>query len=148
MPPITISPLMLPTPAFDEVATEARVEGYAFIDCLLAGWGDGSNRFDGPGEYLLDARDGDVLIAVGGLNRDAHVDNLRIGRLRHLYVRPDWRRHGVGALLIHALLKRAGDFDRVRLRTTNPAAARLYERLGFERSAEANATHLWHNSNR
>ena len=86
-----------------------------------------------------------VLVAVGGLNADPYLPPERRGgtaRLRHVYVRPAWRRAGVGAALaLHLLLLAAPRFRRVRLRTGDLGAARLYERRGFERVAEPDATH-------
>ena len=42
------------------------------------------------------------------------------------------RRHGVGRDLVTAVVQAArGHFDVLRLRTNDPAAARLYEWLGF-----------------
>jgi len=35
-----------------------------------------------------------------------------------------------------------GPFDHLRLRTANPAAAALYETLGFQRAAAADYSHL------
>jgi putative acetyltransferase len=64
------------------------------------------------------------------------VDVTRSGELKRLFVRPDLRRHGVGA----ALMSRAEDEARARgydalLLTTNgemmPLAQRLYDSLGY-----------------
>lgn len=58
-------------------------------------------------------------------------------------MRPGWRRKGVGGAFVTALLEEAGkNFARVRLRTDNPAAARLYERLGLASKEEPSATHI------
>jgi GNAT superfamily N-acetyltransferase len=50
----------------------------------------------------------------------------------------------VGRRLVLAVLQAArGRFDVLRLRTTNPAAARLYESLGFTPSASTDdCTHV------
>lgn len=66
-----------------------------------------------------------------------------VGRVRHLYVLAAYRRLGAGRQLVEQVLDAArGRFERLRLSTQNPAAARLYERLGFERRAAADHTHL------
>jgi GNAT superfamily N-acetyltransferase len=53
--------------------------------------------------------------------------------VRHLYVLGSARRHGVGQALVAAIVQTAhARFDVLRLRTSNPEAARLYERLGFQ----------------
>ena len=64
--------------------------------------------------------------------------------MRHLYVLRSVRRLGVGRALVGEVVQAArGPFDRLRLRTENPAAAALYEALGFRRTADAaDCSHL------
>ncbi|WP_162596278.1 GNAT family N-acetyltransferase [Methylobacterium sp. 17Sr1-1] len=103
----------------------------------------GANRFDRPGERLLRAWHGGHLVGVGGLNGDPYVADNGIGRLRHLYVLAAHRRLGLGAVLVRALLREAeGHFRVVRLRTVSAEAAAFYRRLGFQETAEPNATHV------
>jgi GNAT superfamily N-acetyltransferase len=86
------------------------------------------------------------VIGVCGLNVDPYAGIPRVGRVRHLYVLTAHRRGGVGRSLVEAVVDAAGDrFDELRLRTQNPAAARLYERLGFAAcTAAAASTHRRH----
>lgn len=135
--------ISLPVDGSAEMFLEARREGYKFLDRLQTEWDSGVNRFDQPGEILCGCfRDG-VLIAIGGVNRNPFGNDFRIGRIRRVYVRPAWRKQGVGELLINFLLTKARqEFDAVVLRTDNPNAARLYERMGFVPVSEANATHM------
>jgi putative acetyltransferase len=72
--------------------------------------------------------------------RFEHVDVSHAGELKRLFVRPEFRRHGVGA----ALLSRAEDEARTRnydalLLTTSaemmPLAQHLYESLGYAETA-------------
>jgi GNAT superfamily N-acetyltransferase len=122
---------------------EARRAGFAFIEKLVTDWESGANRFDGPGEMLAGCVEGGQLIAVGGLNRDPYLGDPRAGRLRRVYVREAWRNQKLGTTLVLWLLDAArGSFEAVRLRAENPGAARLYERLGFTRIDDRNATHL------
>lgn len=104
-PAIDIMPLTLPEAAFFPLAAEARAEDFAFIDRLLAEWESCANRFDRPGERLLAAWQHTSLVAVGGLNRDPYANDDRVGRLRHVYVCPPWRRQGIGRRLVEALIK-------------------------------------------
>lgn len=128
---------------FADLAREARSEGYRFIDRLEQEWADGSNRFDQAGECLLGLFQGGTLVAIGGLNCDPYAGNACTGRIRHLYVRPRWRRAGLATQLMQELLARGGlAFGRLRLRTDNPAARRLYEGLGFRPVEEPDATHI------
>jgi ribosomal protein S18 acetylase RimI-like enzyme len=113
------------------------------MDRLEREWADGSNRFGHAGECLLGLFEGATLIAVGGVSRDPYVGDHSTGRIRHVYVRPKWRRTGLATRLMRELMsRRAPAFTRVRLRTHNPAARRLYEGLGFQPVEETDATHV------
>ncbi len=130
--------------SFHELAQEARSEGHHFIDRLLGQWADGSNRFDQTGECLLGRFENELLVAVGGLNRDPYTRNQGTGRIRHLYVRLLWRRTGFATELMRELLLRGGPvFERIHLRTDNPAAIRLYAALDFSPTNKRHATHVW-----
>lgn len=89
---------------FARLATQARAEGYRFVDRLVAEWRSGANRFAAPGECLLGVVDGEDLLAIGGLNIDPYMDDGDTGRLRHVYVRIDRRNQGLGRLLVGALI--------------------------------------------
>jgi GNAT superfamily N-acetyltransferase len=141
----TFRRIEIPASGIEELEAEARPEGYNFLDRLLHDWRSGENRFDQPGEIFLGAFDNDVLIAVGGLNRDPFVGDPSIGRIRRVYVRSAWRNKGVGRALVTALIDHARcHFSGLRLRAENPAAARLYERLGFLPIDDPHATHSLH----
>jgi len=128
---------------FDPLVVEAEADGHLFMRRLRDEWAAGSNRFDRPGERLMVACAGDRLVGVGGLNRDPYAEAPSIGRLRHLYVGRDARRQGVGALLVRSLLTGAeAHFTLIRLRTDSAEAAAFYRRLGFQRTDEADATHV------
>ena len=138
-----IRPFNLPIPGLDELQAEASAEGFHFIDTLVEQWASAENRFDHPGEILLGVIENHILIAVGGLNCDPFRNDPSIGRIRRVYVRRAWRSRGLGGILVTALLDHARlHFHSVRLRAVNPNAARLYERLGFVRIDDPNATHI------
>jgi GNAT superfamily N-acetyltransferase len=140
---IQISKIRLPIAGLDELRADARAEGYNFMDRLANEWQSGVNRFDAPGEMLCGHLGNGLLVAAGGLNRDPFAGRAEVGRIRRVYVRPAWRGRGIGAALVSVLIEEARqNFACVRLRAENPVAARLYERLGFERIADANATHV------
>jgi GNAT superfamily N-acetyltransferase len=139
---IDLRRIALPIDDFEELAAEARGEGWRFVDRLRQEWDANINRFSGPGEVLFGAFENDRLIAVAGLNRDPYTNGDRTGRLRHLYVRSRWRRRGIAEALVRAVLDAARtQFQSVRLRTGNPAAARLYRRSGFRTIEHRDATH-------
>jgi GNAT superfamily N-acetyltransferase len=122
---------------------EADGDGYRFVARLVDDWASGSNRFDQPGERLIAAVREGLLLGVCGLNHDPYTRQSGVGRLRHLYVCRSGRRSGIASALVRQLLEEArGIFTIVRLRTT-PEAALFYDRLGFGRTEQENASHIW-----
>jgi GNAT superfamily N-acetyltransferase len=133
----------LPGEAVDALVVESERAGLRLVRRLVDEWASGANRFDRPDEaFFVAVQDGRV-IGVCGLNVDPFAGIPRVGRVRHLYVLTAHRRGGVGRRLVEAVVEAAGNrFDELRLRTQNPAAARLYERLGFAAcTAAAASTH-------
>jgi len=140
---ITIHPIQLPVPGMEQLRAEALREGALFIERLWEEWQNGMNRFAAPGEKLYGCMDQGVLVAVGGLNQDPFDGRKGIGRIRRVYVRPAWRNRGIGEALVHTLVENARtSFTALHLRTDNPTAERLYERIGFSRTLALNATHV------
>ena len=139
---VVIRPLSSLDETVAGLVDEATQEGFAFMRRLTSEWNEGSNRFDQAGEVYVGAFRCGVLVGVGGLNRDTHATGA-VGRLRHVYIAKAARRSGVGTALVTNILQRAeGVFTHVRLRTDTRAAAAFYMRLGFQRSGEAEATHV------
>ena len=98
-----------------------------------------------PGEYappaghLLLAFVGDALAGCGGLRALADVDHANACEMKRLYVRPAFRRFGLGRALAEALLdeaRRAG-YSVMLLDTLDEmeSARELYATLGFEETA-------------
>jgi GNAT superfamily N-acetyltransferase len=129
--------------SFTTLVAESERSGLRLVRRLIAEWVSGANRFDQPGEALYAARVNGEIVGACGLNVDPYTVEGRVGRVRHLYVREAYRRHGIGRRLVEEVIAAArGSFDRLRLRTANPEAARLYEALGFAPCAgEADCTH-------
>jgi GNAT superfamily N-acetyltransferase len=124
----------LPVEAMVGIVDAAGREGHAFVVRLLRDWSSGANRFKGRGEALFVAWEHNTVFGVVGLNVDPFAGDPRVGRLRHLYVMPSYRRRGIGSELCRRALAYAKpSFATVRLRTPNGRSAPLYERLGFER---------------
>jgi ribosomal protein S18 acetylase RimI-like enzyme len=110
------------------LADAARSEGFQFLDRLIREWEDGTNRFVGAGEALFGAFLDGELVGTAGLTHQREA----VGRLRRVYILPRCRRHGIGEALTRKVLEFARLHCReVVLLTENPAAALLYERLGF-----------------
>lgn len=128
--------------ALGELAALAEAEGFRFITRFLDDLGLGRVRFDTECEFFFATLLGDEVVAIGGVTRDPYVDDAVVGRLRHLYVRPNQRQMGIGRMLVRRLERRAAScYTLLRLRTDNPAAAAFYEHLGYTALASGSATH-------
>ena len=137
---ISIVEIRDPRP-FAQLRACAAAEGQRIIARLDDEWTSGRLRFDREGEILLGAFEGEALVGTGGISRDPYGPQPGLGRVRHLYVRPELRRRGIGTQLMVALIAHArGHFAALRLRS-QPAAAGLYERLGFVAAEAPEQTH-------
>jgi GNAT superfamily N-acetyltransferase len=125
------------------LVAESVEEGFRFLGRLQGAYVSGQVRFDAVGETFLGAFDDSTLVGVGGLTRDIYSGEPRTGRLRHLYVRREWRRRGIGRVLVAELERRASaHFTALVLRTDTATAAQFYRALGYEQIAvPPTATH-------
>jgi GNAT superfamily N-acetyltransferase len=142
--PASIEALHELTPErISELLVDSEAAGSRIVRRLVDDWIAGTNRFDRPGEALFGVSMAGRLVGVCGLNVDPYTADPRVGRVRHLYVLTTCRGHGVGRQLVARVVEVATDrFDSLRLRTNNPAAARLYEAAGFRTCAEGECTHV------
>ncbi len=134
----------LPSEALAPLVAESEQAGLRFVRRLAEEWAGCRNRFDRPGEACFAALVDGRMVGVCGLNVDPYTTEPAVGRVRHLYVLSAYRKLGVGRRLVGEVIAAGrGPFGMLRLRTQDPAAARLYERMGFRRCVEiAECTHL------
>ena len=138
-----LQPVIQELPAgFDALRVEARAEGYRFLDLLATDWISGTIRFDREGEALLVARIDGVLAGIGGLTIEPVVPEAM--RMRRFYVRPAYRRSGIGRKLATALLDRARSFSRLVTVNAAPTSTPFWESLGFAPDARDGHTHVQH----
>ena len=121
----------LPT-GFEALRAEARAEGYLFVERLAADWVSAAMRFDRAGEALLAMRLNGVLAGVGGLTIEPVVPDAL--RMRRFYVRPPYRRSGIGRELAAVLLERAASSTGLVTVNASPVSAAFWESLGFRRT--------------
>ena len=138
---MTVIKLSWDTPLGPLINT-SQLEGFGFV--ARAQLELFSGNFDKPGSVLLGSFTASELVGVGGLTADPYPDaGLDMGRLRHLYVSPYYRRQGVGKELVTSIVEKARrHYQSLRLRTATPDAARFYETLGFITVTKSHATHV------
>ena len=125
------------------LASVASVEGFQFLDRFVSEVQKDSVTLESSREFFVGFIVRDEIVAIGGVTPDPYLNDSGIGRLRHLYVRPDCRRRSVGRQLIRELEVRAlRVYTTLRLRTDTPAAARFYETMGYDPVADPTATHV------
>ena len=124
---------------FDALRAEALAEGFRQVERLATDWEAGSTRIDRVGEALLAARLSGVLVGIGGLTIEPVVPGAL--RMRRFYVRPAFRRIGVGRQLVTALL--AGvDGDRSITVNAAPASIAFWVSVGFNPDPRDGHTHI------
>jgi uncharacterized damage-inducible protein DinB/GNAT superfamily N-acetyltransferase len=130
--------------SFAALLQESEASGYRFLRRVAEEWASGKNRFSGPGEALLGAEIGGILVGVCGLSIDPHLHDPRIGRIRNVYVLAEYRGRNIGRLLVHEAINLArSHFSSLRLRGEESGPARLYESLGFLAcSGASSCTHI------
>lgn len=127
-------------PEFDRLRAEAHAEGFGHIETLWQQWHEDGRRFDRPGEMLVVALSGGTLAGIGGITED-FVDPAWL-RMRRFYVRPQYRRLGVGKAVAEHLLERALPLNRqIVLYTETPEGAAFWQALGFVPVERENTTH-------
>lgn len=135
-------------PDFEAMQAEAHAEGYRFLDRLAADWEAGTTRFDRDGEALLAAWHNDALAGIGGITLDPRVPGAL--RMRRFYVRPTFRRAGIGRGLVSALLDQARQLSKpVLVNAGTKVAPSFWEALGFVADPDsAGHTHRFFSASR
>jgi len=140
---VVLLPVLTELPVgFNVLRSDARDEGHTNMERLAADWISGTNRFEDVGEALLAAFVTDELTGVGGITRDPACPEAL--RLRRFYVRPAFRRHGVGRCLAFALIHKARPLTkRLVLNAETDLAVRFWLTLGFVEDRRNGHTHIW-----
>jgi ribosomal protein S18 acetylase RimI-like enzyme len=123
---------------------ESEREGFRFLRRFYDDYTSGTNRFDREGEALFVAQVSSQLVGICGLNQDPYLRDSKVGRIRRLYVHPNFRKQGVGKLLVANVIEEAKrTYKTLTLRTDNPIADRFYKSIGFSTDhLYENATHF------
>lgn len=119
---------------YDYLVQESKDEGFNFLLKLINEYKNEINTFNKTVECLYGIFQGENLIGIGGLNVDPYTENNKIGRLRRFYISKDYRRTGLGNLLLNRLLSHAEkNFQIVVLHTDTKQGNAFYLANGFVR---------------
>lgn len=115
-----------------DLLEDSKEEGFHLIERTVNDWETGVNRFAKHGEVLWGLLATDRLIGICGLNVDPFTGDKQTGRVRHLFIKRDYRRQGYGTFLMQKISERAKKhFKILRLYTDNASATAFYQMLGF-----------------
>ncbi|PGV60307.1 GNAT family N-acetyltransferase [Bacillus cereus] len=90
------------------------------------------NTFNKTGECLYGIFQGGRLIGIGGINENLYTEDNKIGRLRRFYIAKEYRRKGLGRLLLVRILSDAKKyFTIVVLNTDTEQGDKFYTSSGF-----------------
>lgn len=125
---------------FDTLLADARAEGVRNMSLLAEEWASATERFDGPGDALFAALVGGELAGVGGVTAEKAE---RAMRMRRLYVRPGFRRSGVGRALAGTMMQQGLQTSSVLTvnARASEAAGPFWEKLGFRPVDASGYTH-------
>jgi predicted GNAT family acetyltransferase len=139
-PTAKIEPL-LDVSQVESLAAVARAEGFNFLDRLIDEWQNGTNKFEKPSEVIYGAFVDGNLIATAGLT----FQRENLGRVRRVYVHPNYRRQGIAKSLMNTVLSFAQEqYSTVVLYTETQEAREMYERLGFIPESPDGPDHATH----
>ncbi|WP_166704796.1 GNAT family N-acetyltransferase [Bacillus albus] len=116
----------------DYLVQESKEEGFNFLKRLISEYENKINTFNKTGECLFGVFQGEKLIGIGGLNEDPYTENNKIGRVRKFYIAKEYRRKGLGRLLLARILSDAKThFNIVVLHTDTEQGDEFYTSSGF-----------------
>ncbi|EJR55033.1 hypothetical protein IIM_01973 [Bacillus cereus VD107] len=120
----------------NHLVQESKEEGFNFLLKLINEYESQKNTFSKTGECLYGVFRDDMLIGIGGLNQDPYTKDNKIGRLRRFYILKDYRRKGLGRILLERIISDAKIyFNIVVLRTDTEQGDRFYTSNGFVKGA-------------
>ena len=127
---------------FEQFRLEADAEGFNMVSVLQDEWRSWTNRFERPGEILALATVDNEIAGIGGATQDFMDSNWL--RMRRFYVRPAYRRRGIGRHIALFVLEHAKAFDRqIALHAAGPEAEAFWPTVGFTPIERENTTHVF-----
>lgn len=118
-------------------------EGFSYLRRFTEEYKNNINGFNKRGEILIGAYHSNELIGICGLNQDPFLNDEHISRLRRVYVSPNYRRQGVGRMLVEYIITHARQHFKIMvLRTLSEEGRFFYHSLGF--TADQQTEHYTH----
>ncbi len=118
----------------------SEAEGYLQVRRLIEDWKVGTNRFDDLGECFYIALYDKKAVAVCGLNDDGKGR----GRLRRLYVHPEYRGRGIGRTLSQKCIDDGLQFfENIVVNAGGEIAKLFYEKWGWQPIEDDRLTHVF-----
>lgn len=123
----------LDTIDLNKLVNESKEDGSCFLTRLVNDYKNGTNTFNKHGEALYGVFDErGVLVAIGGLNIDPFSSEQIIGRIRRFYVCREYRRTGIGSILLTNIIKDAKNYYHILvLYTDTNQGDQFYKSHGF-----------------
>ncbi len=119
----------------------AEQEGYNILNHLVIDYESGKNRFDKEGEKLSGFVLDNMIMASCGLNIEP--TDTEYGRIRRLYVLPEYRNRGIGTDLVNHLIAYARNhYKGIVVNIGTLPINRFYESKGFSSVNNPSFTHL------
>ncbi|KAB2335572.1 GNAT family N-acetyltransferase [Bacillus mesophilum] len=129
----------------DPLLEESKEEGFHFLERLKLDYIQGTNTFNKPGECLYGVfNEKEELIAIGGLNINPITNDKTIGRVRRFYVSREYRKKGIGSLVLKEIITAAKIYFKILvLYTDTTQAGAFYLKFGFiSENKYPNSTHF------
>ncbi|MFD1135987.1 GNAT family N-acetyltransferase [Paenibacillus shunpengii] len=115
-----------------QLVESSQNEGFRHLSRLVNEYITGINTFSQEGEALFIAVYRSECIGICGLNQETSIKS-EIGRIRRLYVKPEYRNKGIGRELLNAVVKFGEPYyKRLVLKTDNEKASAFYKVHGFK----------------
>ena len=128
---------------FEALQAEASAETFQHVDRFAEDWASGAMRFDREGEALFAAFVEGELAAIGGVTQDEMDPDLGALRMRRMYVRPAFRRRGVGRALAGAMIQQGmAGATVLTVNAGTPDAPPFWEAMGFAPDSRNGRTHV------
>jgi GNAT superfamily N-acetyltransferase len=140
-------PVRIESPEPSEWARILRAslaDSFDMVHRLLDDFAAGTNQFDLPGEGLWVHTDSESnsVIGVCGLNREAGAEFDHAGRVRRMYIIPDYREQGYARSLLETIMSFAPEYYELLTVNVGPlAAGSFYEHFGFDPIEHPRITH-------